>query len=37
MVYPAQSPQTITALVASCQYIFTGMWLFVFIYASADS
>ncbi len=37
MVCPAQSPQTITALVASWWIIFAGMCLFVFIYASADS
>jgi hypothetical protein len=37
MACPAQSLQTITALEASCRFIFAGMCLFVFIYALAHS
>ncbi len=37
MLCPAQSVQTITALVASWRFSFAGMCLFIFIYASGHS
>jgi hypothetical protein len=37
MVHPAQSLETIRALVASCYYIFIGTFLFVFVLASKKS
>ncbi len=37
MVHPAQSPETIPAPMPSCWFTFARMWLFVFIYVSADS
>ncbi len=37
MVYPAQSPETLSAPMPSFWFIFSGMWLFVNNYVSADS
>ncbi len=36
-IYPAQSPETLSASKPSCWFIFAGMWLFVYNYVSTDS